>query len=44
MTDLGFVNAQFDNLPQVNSLMVIEFFASNDKYTAAEIQGLKAQR
>ncbi|KAB0802565.1 hypothetical protein PPYR_04751 [Photinus pyralis] len=44
MADPGFVKAQSDNLPHVDALMVAEFFASSDKYTAAEIRGLKAMR
>ncbi|KAK4882633.1 hypothetical protein RN001_005952 [Aquatica leii] len=37
-----FVQAQSDNLPHVDIFMVMQYIASSDCYTAAEIKGIKA--
>ncbi|KAJ8985406.1 hypothetical protein NQ317_017033 [Molorchus minor] len=43
MAAKDFVKAQSDNLPNVDSFMLMEFIRSNDCFNAAEIRGVKAQ-
>ncbi|CAG9763417.1 unnamed protein product [Ceutorhynchus assimilis] len=40
----GFIKAQSDNLPLVDSLMIAEFFSKNELFTSAEQRGVKAKR
>ncbi|KAF5308208.1 hypothetical protein FQR65_LT06388 [Abscondita terminalis] len=42
MTDTEFVKAQSDNLPKLDSFMLVEFFNENKLFTSAEIRGIKA--
>lgn len=40
----GFVKAQSDNLPLVDSIMVADFFSKSDLFMSAEQRGVKARR
>ena len=40
----GFVKADSRNLPEVNHLMIAEFFSKSDLYLSAEIRAVKNQR
>ncbi|RVE51656.1 hypothetical protein evm_003628 [Chilo suppressalis] len=40
----GFERCQSDNLPQIDSLTMASYFASNNSYISAEIRGAKAAR
>lgn len=42
--ETGFVQAQSDNLPKVDSLMIFDYLGNNSKFTSAEIRGWKIQR
>ena len=40
----GFLKAQSDNLPLVDSLMVANFFSKNELFTSAKQRGVNAKR
>ena len=40
----GYVKADSRNLPEVNHLMIAEFFSKSDLYLSAEIRAVKNQR
>ena len=42
--DPGYVKADSRNLPDVNHVMVAEFFSKSDLYVSAEIRAVKNQR
>lgn len=42
--EAGFVQAQSDNLPKVDSFMVFDYLGNHSKFTSAEIRGWKLQR
>lgn len=44
MCERGFVKADSSNLPEVDLLMVMEYFNSNHEYLSAEMRGTKMQR
>ena len=44
MTEQGYVKGQSDNLPEVDAMMVAEFFSSSGLFTSAEMRGVKAKR
>ncbi len=44
MTEQGYLKAQSDNLPKVDSIMIAEFFSKSVLFSSAEIRGLKAKR
>lgn len=44
MTEGGFTKANSTNLPQIDGFMVANFFAGNDKFTGAELRGVKNAR
>ena len=44
MTEQGYVKGQSYNLPDVNAMMVAEFFSSSELFTSAEMRGVKPKR
>ncbi|CAG5056720.1 unnamed protein product [Parnassius apollo] len=42
--EAGFVQAQSDNLPKVDSFMVFDYLSNHSKFTSAEVRGWKLQR
>jgi len=42
--DGGFVRATSDNLPRVDSLMLLEFASKAEEYISAEIRNIKSDR
>ncbi|RVE45127.1 hypothetical protein evm_010236 [Chilo suppressalis] len=42
--EAGFVQAQSDNLPKVDSFMVFDYLGNHSKFTSAEIRGWKLKR
>lgn len=44
MCDPGFLQAQADNLPKIDSFMLTKFLCENSDFVGAEIRGLKIAR
>ena len=44
MTKQGYVKGQSDNLPEVDAMMVVEFFSSSGLFTSTKMRGVKAKR
>lgn len=44
MTETGFSQAQSDNLPTIDALMVAEYIKNNECLALAEVRGVKADR
>lgn len=44
MTENGYIKADSNNVPKIDGFMVANFFVGNEKFTGAELKGVKNAR